>query len=192
MRHPTTILIAMALCAIAASAFAADPAPTFTLDDQHEKTHTLSFPREKPLVISVADPGGARDAPKWTDMMKAKYGDQIEFWSIANLHFIPELGHGAARVGIRATSKDPVLCDWDGGVSEKLGAKRGQANIIIISPAGEITLRTGGKVEPQKLVAAFAAIEEHLPGDDAGEASDAEDAGEEAPSDDGDGGLGRR
>lgn len=140
-----------------------DKAPAFTLDDQHEKSHTFAYPREKPVVISVADPGGSKDAPMWTNAIKAKYGNRIEFWSMANLSFIPALGQGAARIGIRAVSKDVVLCDWDGAVSKKLGAPKGQANIIVISPRGEITHRAGGKPEPPKLAAAFNAIDALLP-----------------------------
>lgn len=139
-----------------------ETAKPFTLQDQYEKDHTLKFPRRKPLVISVADPGGAKDAPIWTDNIKSKYGNRIDFWSMANLSFIPEVGHGAARIGIKATSKESVLCDWDGAVSLALKAKKGQANIIVITRSGVILHRVSGTATEGKLQQTHEAISNAL------------------------------
>ncbi len=164
MKHSQVKLFAFAIAFLSLAAFAEDTSepqkvPPFTLEDQHEKSHAFDFPRDKPLVFSIADPGGAKDAPIWTDTIKEKYGDRIEFWSIANLSFIPELGRAPARVGIRAISKDTVLCDWDGSVSASMKAEKGRANIVVVSDSGENLHVAFGKVEEKKLAKVYAAID---------------------------------
>ena len=132
---------------------------SFTLEDQHEKSHSFEFPRKKPLVFTIADMGGAKDAPIWSDTIKEKYGERIDFWSMANLSFIPELGRAAARVGIRATSKEPVLCDWDGAIAAKMKADKGRANVVVFSETGENLIVAFGTVEEEKLEKVYAAID---------------------------------
>lgn len=155
-------LIAVPWGTLADDATVEDTASAFSLEDQFEKVHSFGFPRNKPLVFSIADPGGAKDAPVWTDAVKEKYGDRIAFWSMANLSFIPALARSSARLGIRATSKDPVLCDWDGAVSEGLKSKKGHANIIVISKSGTILHRTSGEATAEKLKKAYEAIDSAL------------------------------
>ncbi len=155
-------LVMLSWGALGDDAVVEDTAAAFALEDQFEKLHSFEFPKTKPLVFSIADPGGAKDAPVWTDTIKEKYGDRIAFWSMANLSFMPTVAHPAARLGIRATSKDPVLCDWDGAVSEGLKSKKGQANIIVISTSGKILHRTSGKVTDEKLERAYDAIDSAL------------------------------
>lgn len=105
--------------------------------------------------------------------MKEKYGDRITLWSVANLSFIPTVARSTARLGIRATSKDPVLCDWDGAVSAGLKSKKGHANIIVISKSGTILHRTFGKPTDEKLGKAYEAIDSAL--------SESEDAKGDTP-----------
>ena len=155
-------LITLSLGAFADDAAVEDTAAAFALEDQFERLHSFKFPQNKPLVFSIADPGGAKDAPVWTDAIKEKYGDRIAFWSMANLSFMPAVARSSARLGIRATSKDPVLCDWDGAVSEGLKSKKGQANIIVISKSGTILHRASGKVTDEKLERAYDAIDSAL------------------------------
>lgn len=159
---PFIVLIALAPSSLAEKTEAPDTVPSFTLEDQFQKSHTFEFPRAKPLVFSIADPGGAKDAPQWTKAVKEKYGKRIDFWSMANLTFIPSAAHGVARAGIRATSKDPVLCDWDGEVSAHLKSQKGKANIIVVSVTGEIQHRVSGKVEDEKLDKLYAIIDAAL------------------------------
>lgn len=155
-------LVVFSWAALADDAAVEDTAPAFALEDQFEKLHSFEFPQDKPLVISIAGPGGAKDAPVWTDAIKEKYGDRIAFWSVADLSFMPAVARSSARLGIRATSKDPVLCDWDGAVSEGLKSKKGQANIIVISKSGKILHRTSGKATGEKLEKAYDAINSAL------------------------------
>ncbi len=155
-------VLPVVLITLSLGAPAQDTASAFSLEDQFEKLHSFTFPRDKPLVFSIADPGGAKDAPVWTDTIHEKYGDRIAFWSMANLSFIPAVARSTARLGIRATSKDPVLCDWDGAVSESLKSKKGHANVIVISKSGTILHRTFGKPTDEKLAKAYEAIDSAL------------------------------
>ena len=155
-------LIPVSWGALADDAAVEDTASAFSLEDQFEKLHSFAFPQDKPLVFSIADPGGAKDAPVWTDAIKEKYGERIAFWSMANLSFMPAVARATARLGIRATSKDPVLCDWDGAVSAGLKSKKGHANIIVISKSGTILHRTFGKPTDEKLAKAYEAIDSAL------------------------------
>ena len=136
-----------------------DVAPAFTLEDQVEKSHTFTFPRGKPLVLFVSDSGGADDAPAWRDAILKKYGDEIQFQGIVNLVTVPTLMRGAARLAMRALRKNPVLCDWDGKVSESLKAKQNQANIIVISISGKILHRASHAANEEKLGKVYAAID---------------------------------
>lgn len=56
-------LIPVSWGALADDAAVEDTASAFVLEDQFEKSHSFGFPQNKPLVFSIADPGGAKDAP---------------------------------------------------------------------------------------------------------------------------------
>lgn len=157
-------IVSAALWASGSSAFAAEPdmAPTLKLEDQYEKMHTVGYPRAKPVVFSIADTGGAADAPVWKEAITTKYGKRIDFTSMAYLTFIPTLAHGAARLAIRAASDTPVLCDWDGSASKGLKSTPGKANIIVVSIKGVVLHRVTGKPTDEKKAKAFEAIDAAL------------------------------
>lgn len=136
-----------------------DVVEPFKLDDQFEKTHSFQFPSLRPIVFSVADMGGQIDGPKWRDLLEEKYGKSIALQSVANLSFLPESMYGAARMGIKATASFPVLCDYDGSVSAALGAKKDQANVIVVSATGKILHRTGTAPTKEKIEKVFETID---------------------------------
>ena len=157
-------IVPAAFWAAGLGAFAEEPdmAPTITLEDQFEKVHTVGYPRVKPVVFSIADTGGAADAPVWKELITKKYGERIDFTSMAYLTFIPTLAQGAARLAIRAASETPVLCDWDGSASEGLKSTPGKANIIVVSIKGVVLHRVNGKLTDEKKTKAFEAIDAAL------------------------------
>ena len=154
-------------CALATNAFAQlgdDPqyrrkAPSFALQDQYEKTHTFTYPQEKPLVLSIGDQASADDALDWKEAILKKYDDRIRYVPIANLAELPTVLRGAVRLAMRTVEKDPVLCDWDGTVSKSYGARKNVVNIIIVSPGGHILHRAHGKISDAKRSAFFIALE---------------------------------
>ena len=157
-------IVPAAIWAAGLGAFAEEPdmAPTISLEDQFEKMHTVGYPRAKPVVFSIADTGGAADAPVWKESITKKYGERIDFTSMAYLTFIPTLAQGAARLAIRAASETPVLCDWDGSASEGLKSTPGKANIIVVSIKGVVLHRVNGKLTDEKKTKAFEAIDAAL------------------------------
>lgn len=143
---------------------AADMAAAFTLKDQDDKEHSFSFPHEKVLVFSVADAGGSKDAPLWREKIKEEFGERIDFQPMASLGFIPILTRPVARMGVKAASGgDIILCDWEGSVSEQLGAETNMANIIVVAPSGEIVHRVTQTPTDEKVAATFEAIETAIP-----------------------------
>jgi len=152
----------VATAALAQDTKKPDIVAPFTLEDQFEKKYTYTFPRKKPLILSVGDMGASTDGPIWSEAIRGKYGERIDFMGVANLHFVSSLVKTPIRVGIKATSELPVLCDWDGIISKKLRVKRDNANILLVTVSGEIIYRVSGKPNDKKFASLYKAIDAQL------------------------------
>ena len=161
----------VALCAITlvSACFADDTedspkkekAPRFTLMDSHDEPFGLTFPREKPVLLTFSDQGGSDEMDAWNEPLLKRYDDQVERCAVAWLEAIPTLMRGAVEKIIQ-TTYDWVLLDWSGAVAKRYRCKANAANVFIISSDGFILFEHHGKMTKKRLDAAYAILDEAL------------------------------
>ena len=134
-------------------------APAITLDDQYGKSHEYTFPRERVLLITIAAREGSHDMDPWVDALHERYDGVIDFQGIADLEGVPYLARKFARAMIKKRSKRPVLCDWEGEVSNEYGVDREAANVLVVSPEGRIVHRQTGPMTDEAQEKMFEVID---------------------------------
>ena len=144
---------------------APEPPPrleAFTLSDQFERAHAIAFPRERPLLLTVADRKGAAQVPGWVTPMRERFGARLDQAGVADVSKVPGLLRGRVRAGFREEYAHPVLLDWQGTLCRAVKAERGQVTVLLVSSTGEIVFRAGGAVAPDALERLSRAVEETL------------------------------
>ena len=144
---------------------APEPPPrleAFTLSDQFERAHTIAFPRERPLLLTVADRKGAAQVQGWVAPIRERFGARLDQAGVADVSKAPGFLRGRVRAGFREEYTHPVLLDWQGRVCRAVKAERGQVTVLLVSRRGEIVFRAGGAVAPDVLERLSRAVEEML------------------------------
>ena len=136
-------------------------APVITLVDQYGDTHEYTFPRERVLLITIAGRKGSRNMDPWVETLRERYDGVIDFQGIADLEGVPYLARKFARAMIKKRSKRPVLCDWEGEVSEDYDTDRKAANVIVVSPEGNIVHRQTGPMTDERRDKMFEVIDSY-------------------------------
>jgi hypothetical protein len=144
---------------------APEPPPrleAFTLSDQFERAHSIAFPRERPLLLTVADRKGATQVHGWVAPMRERFGARLDQTGVADVSKVPGFLRSRVRAGFREEYTHPVLLDWQGRVCRAVKAERGQATVLLVTRTGEIVFRAGGAVAPDVLERLSRAVEETL------------------------------
>lgn len=124
---------------------------TFALEDLKGKSLTFAFPTAKAIVFAFADQDGASQLEPWIKPLYDRYGDKIEIHGVAMLSNVPAFARGIARSVIAALGNYPILLDWQGDVSKRLGVQPKQANLFIVNQQGEVVASQTGKASLEKL-----------------------------------------
>jgi len=172
MRRLTTIAMVLLVAPFAMAEGDQQKAPTFTLEDPHKKSVKVSFPREKPLFLSLADREGSEEIPGWAKPIKDAYGDQIEHIGVADLNAIPGLMRGPIRMFFRSV-EGYVLMDWDGEVCKQYGVKAKTALIVVVDRDGGVLAREEGAADDARVDAMKEVLGKYL-GDGAESVEDSE------------------
>lgn len=134
----------------------------FTLRDQFERAHTIAFPRERPLLLTVADRKGAAQVQGWVTPMRERFGARLDQAGVADVSKVPGFLRGRVRAGFREEYAHPVLLDWQGTVCRAVKTARGQVTVLLVSRTGQIVFRADGAVAPDALERLSRAVEETL------------------------------
>ena len=124
---------------------------SFTLADQYEKSHSLTFPGTNVVVLTLADQKGSKQIAGWVEPLKRRFGDRIQLAGVADVSKVPGFLRGRVRAGFREQMPYPIMLDWKGTVCRRLAIERNQANVLLLDPSGTIRLRLTGEAEPQAL-----------------------------------------
>lgn len=125
-------------------------APSFTLPNTDDGLTRVKWPREKIVYLSIGDQGGSDQVQAWTNAVKERMGDRLEYLSIAWLEAIPSNLKGAVETIIKSTYPW-VLLDWAGTAAKRYEAKAGTANVFIIDTDGTILKHYTGAVSDARL-----------------------------------------
>lgn len=134
----------------------------FQLQDQFGQTLTYSFPKEKVSVLTFGDRKGSSQIEGWVRPIYERYQERIDLHGVAVLTSVPSLFHGFARRQFKKNVKYPVLLDFKGDVTRGYGYEGDRANIFVIDPGGNITLKITGPATPEGLNRVYADIDRLL------------------------------
>lgn len=129
---------------------AARTAPSFTLPDAQEGMTRIKWPRDKVVYLSIGDQGGSSEVQAWAAAVKKRFGDHLEYVSVAWLEAIPDALKGTVKAIIKR-QYEWVLMDWAGTVADRYDAAAGKANVYLIDTDGTILVHFAGKVTDERL-----------------------------------------
>ncbi len=123
---------------------------TFTLTDQYNHQHTITFPTNKPLVLMLGDRGGSEQIEPWVRELYRRYGDSIEIQGIAILRGVPGPIRAIIRSQLRSRAPKSILLDWGGNVADMYQCQSGVCNVVVIDRQGRITMIVRGDVSAER------------------------------------------
>jgi hypothetical protein len=116
----------------------------FTLEDQHRRSHSITFPRARPLVLVMADREGAGQIDGWILELKGRYGERVDYIGVADVRAVPALMRGMVRGRFREQFSRPILLDWSGGIASGLSSSAKEANLVVLDASGAVLGRARG------------------------------------------------
>jgi hypothetical protein len=149
---------------VGSEATAADPAASqprlqsFALTDQYGTNHNVSFPRERPLLLTVADRGGAEQMSGWLEPIHDFDATLLDIVGVAQLRAVPWLLRNRVQRELRRQYSHPLLLDWQGQLERTLGCRLDQANVFLIDGHGRIVHHQAGAASPGKIAELRAAV----------------------------------
>ena len=126
-------------CAALLHAAAVEPElRSFELPDQFGKTHCISIPGDRPLLITIADRDGAAAMDAWIAALTKRYGTNVSYVAIADVRKTPALMRAFVKAQFKKKYSHPVLLDWEGKISVRLSAKPNVPNLYLFDTRGEL------------------------------------------------------
>lgn len=144
------LVLAGSFAVAEASAEPSSKAIEFTLEDPSKKKVKVSFPREKPLFLSLADREGSEQIPDWAKPVKEAFADRVEHIGVADLQAIPSLMRGPIRLFFKGV-EGYVLLDWEGEVCKQYKVKAKTALIVILDRDGTVLSRHEGAADDEQV-----------------------------------------
>ena len=135
--------------------------PDISLKDQFGREHTISFPNETLVVLTVADRKGYEQMPGWIAALKQKPSKEVRVIGVADLKIVPRFIRPLVRKRFVEEVSTPVLLDWSGEIAQQLGARGGQPNVYLLDRAGHVKWRASGSASEKQVNALFAAMREY-------------------------------
>lgn len=134
----------------------------FELENLQGERRRFEFPREKLLVLAIADQKGSEGMENWIKPLYDRYTSRIDIEGVAELSAVPGFARGIARGIISGLVKQPILLDWTGEVSQQFKAQKNITNLYVINPQGQIIASSSGEATLEKLKEMVAAIDSAL------------------------------
>jgi len=116
----------------------------FTLSDQFSTNHAHSFPRERPMVVLLADREASKIIKPWIEALIPVCEGRFDLVGVADVRGAPKLFHGRIRSGMRDLFHHPVLLDWRGDVCDRLTVRKNVPSVILLQPDGIVSKRVDG------------------------------------------------
>lgn len=144
------------------SAAVANRAPEFSLTDQYGNAQVYRFPTPKVNIFIFGDRKGSKQIEAWVRPLYDRYQERINIKGIAALSAVPSFARGMVTKIFKSQVKYPVLLDWTGSVTKSYGYEEGKANVVVVSPSGEILLRMNGPASQTGIEQVVAQINKYV------------------------------
>lgn len=132
---------------------------SFQLEDQTGKKTAVTFPRNQPIILAIADQEGSKQMEAWIKPLYQRYTERVDIEGIADVAGIPALVRGIAKGVISALVKQPVMLDWEGVAVRHFGAQKKRTTIIVIDAEGRVHGKLSGPVTADGLAAVQAKMD---------------------------------
>jgi hypothetical protein len=130
----------------AADALQAQRCPNMTLEDQHARTQSIQFPRERPGFLVIAGRHGTGEIAKWVRPVRTTFGDAVDILGLADVRGIPGIFRPAVRGLVKKGSEWPVLMDWTGETVGAIFSPGADLEVLVLNKAGQVLVRISGPV----------------------------------------------
>lgn len=151
MRRSAIFLFLPAMLFFGGESASAQKATEFTLADQFNNQTSVKFPAGKPVVLIFGDREGSEQIEGWVRPLYGKFTDQIYIFGIAELSAVPRVARPVVRRLIKSKSKNSVMLDWSGAVSEAYDYEKEKANVFVIDKNGNIVAEKNGAASESEL-----------------------------------------
>jgi hypothetical protein len=145
----------MLLPIIVSSVAIASPLPSFTLEDQFERSHRATDLFDgRPVLIVGGDERQSDDQIRdWAKALRGRLGPEVRVFGLANLDGVPFfVPNQSVRNGLKEKNpKTIVLCDWDGRVFERLGFEEDTISVHVYDGKGRLLIKIRGPTSPDRL-----------------------------------------
>lgn len=138
-----------------------EKAPRFVLMGVDDEPFGMMFPREKVVIMTIADQGGQAPIEEWSGHLEKRYGARIERIRVAWLEAVPKAMHGAV-VKIIKDGYPGVLLDWNGATAKRYRCKTSAANVFVLSKDGFILFQYRGEFSQEDLEKAYDVLDAAL------------------------------
>jgi hypothetical protein len=135
---------------------------SFKLADQFGTNHSVAFPRQRLLLLTIADLQGSKQVHSWTQPTSQLHNPHLDWLGIAHVGPVPKLFRGRILRDLRARYPQPLLIDWSNDFAESLSCIPDQANIFLVHPNGLILHRASGPATSTALLQLHNAINHTL------------------------------
>lgn len=153
--------------------------PHFTLEDQDQASHAVTFPRSAPLVLLIGDRESRKRIPPWVEVLctlgivpdakvppehkqksdaaKAaaaagkKTLPEADLFGVADLRGVPDAFMWLVRKTGKGDYKHPVLLDQKGVLCAPLKLEDGVVRICVIDGEGVVVAIVTGEVDEKKV-----------------------------------------
>lgn len=118
----------------------------FEMSDQFEKVHSSDSSKGKTTVIVISDREGRGHSENWGRAIRDLVNDlpqpnSVSIYAVAHVEGTPSFLRSFVQKIIRSDRKQAILLDWKGQVKRAYGLEESQANILLFSPEGKLTMQ---------------------------------------------------
>ncbi len=159
---PRTLVASLACAALltlSAGLAASDSAlAEFSLKDQFDNKHTHEDVAGAVVLLIGADGEGAQYNAAWSTEIKDALADHPNFGDLAELPYadlrgVPFFARGYVRGMMPEEPAAWVLMDWKGRLAKRFEFVRGEANVLVFAPDGQLAIQAAGTEPPADVVA---------------------------------------
>ena len=124
---------------------AADP---FTLDDQFQHPHAVSFGDGRAALLVFADRDCADEVEPWARALSDRLGHRARVLGVAAVGTVPAFLRGAVRGFLHG--KPSVLLDWGNRVSDQIGYAGGECLVVVVDGGGVVRALVSGALTEER------------------------------------------
>jgi len=160
--HPPRFAIAPAETAPAAAKPEVPPAP-ITLEDLEGRPASISFPRERPLILTISDYHGVPAMERWAEALAAAMPPDVDIQGVAILAGTTPAMRPLVRGLLKRKFTRAPLLDWGGASTNQLPFAPGLPNLHLLNKNGRVVHTAVGEPSAEAVERLLSAARQTAP-----------------------------